>query len=189
MASPARVAAAVLAACALASTVMAPARAEPTPPGAQPPASSYLPTAPTPAPPRPVALPPQVEDAGGFTPEMAKAWDAAVKAAKAEGVTLTLTSGHRPRADQEELWADGLRKYGTAAEARKWVAVPWESAHVRGLAVDAGPNPATMAWLEAHQDQFGLCRRFSNEPWHFELKRPEWPTCPALLPSAATTMA
>lgn len=169
----------------VAVAVGTPAAAEPTPSAA---VASYLPAPPAVGPVAAAPLPPQVEDAGDLTPAMADAWNRAVAGAKAEGVVLTMTSGYRSGADQQELWVDGLRKYGTEAEARKWVAVPWESAHVRGIAVDAGPNRDSMAWLEKNQDRFGLCRRFDNEPWHFELRRPEWPTCPPMVVSAATTL-
>ena len=45
---------------------------------------------------------------------------------------------------------------------------PARSAHVRGQAVDVGPK-AGAAWLEEHGVRFGLCRRYDNEYWHFEL--------------------
>jgi hypothetical protein len=42
---------------------------------------------------------------------------------------------------------------------------------VSGDAVDIGPSGAA-AWLSAHGAEYGLCRIYGNEPWHFEL-RPE----------------
>jgi hypothetical protein len=40
---------------------------------------------------------------------------------------------------------------------------------VSGGAVDIGPSDAT-AWLSEHGAKFGLCRIYSNEPWHYELR-------------------
>jgi zinc D-Ala-D-Ala carboxypeptidase len=42
---------------------------------------------------------------------------------------------------------------------------------VSGHAVDIGPTGAA-GWLSEHGAEFGLCRIYGNEPWHFEL-RPE----------------
>ncbi len=38
-----------------------------------------------------------------------------------------------------------------------------------GDAVDLGPAKAA-SWLAAHGDDYGLCRTYDNEPWHFELR-------------------
>ena len=62
-------------------------------------------------------------------------------------------------------------KYGSEAEAARWVATPDTSAHVSGDAVDIGPADAT-AWLSEHGAAYGLCQIYGNEPWHYEL-RPE----------------
>lgn len=43
--------------------------------------------------------------------------------------------------------------------------------HVSGEAVDVGGWDA-MEWLARRGAEFGLCRVYANEPWHFEL-RPE----------------
>jgi D-alanyl-D-alanine carboxypeptidase len=51
------------------------------------------------------------------------------------------------------------------------VATPDTSAHVSGDAVDIGPSAAA-AWLSEHGAEYGLCRIYGNEPWHYEL-RPE----------------
>jgi hypothetical protein len=42
---------------------------------------------------------------------------------------------------------------------------------VSGDAVDIGPSRAA-AWLAKHGAEYGLCRIYRNEPWHYEL-RPE----------------
>ena len=71
----------------------------------------------------------------------------------------------------EHLLQDAVSKYGSEAEAARWVATPNTSAHVSGDAVDIGPFDAT-AWLSEHGAKYGLCQIYSNEPWHYEL-RPE----------------
>ncbi|MGL5405437.1 MAG: D-alanyl-D-alanine carboxypeptidase family protein [Propionibacteriaceae bacterium] len=149
----------------------------------------YVPKAPALPPATPFALPPQIDDAGDMTLELKAAWAKADAAAKAAGVELTLTTSYRTREWQEQAFAEATITYGSAEAARQWVALPWETAHVRGLAIDVGPSKESMAWLEANQTEFGLCRRYLNEEWHFEVLRAEWNgICPAMLPTAASYM-
>jgi D-alanyl-D-alanine carboxypeptidase len=88
-----------------------------------------------------------------------------------DGVEFVVDSGWRSPAYQEQLLHDAVLKYGSEAEAARWVATPSTSAHVSGDAVDIGPSGAA-AWLSEHGAQYGLCQIYGNEPWHFEL-RPE----------------
>jgi LAS superfamily LD-carboxypeptidase LdcB len=99
-----------------------------------------------------------------------------------DGVELVVDSGWRSPAYQERLLREAIQKYGSRAEAARWVATPGTSAHVSGDAVDIGPSDAA-AWLSAHGTAYGLCRIYGNEPWHFEL-RPEAGVrgCPAMYP-------
>jgi hypothetical protein len=87
------------------------------------------------------------------------------------GVEFYVDSGWRSLEYQERLLRDAISKYGSEEEATRWVATPNTSAHVSGDAVDIGPFDAT-AWLSEHGAKYGLCRVYSNEPWHYEL-RPE----------------
>jgi zinc D-Ala-D-Ala carboxypeptidase len=84
------------------------------------------------------------------------------------GVELVVDSGWRSKAYQEQLLRQAIAKYGSKAEAARWVATPNTSAHVSGDAIDVGPSGA--AWLSAHGAAYGLCRTYANEPWHFELR-------------------
>ncbi|WP_207781983.1 M15 family metallopeptidase [Phytoactinopolyspora limicola] len=118
-------------------------------------------------------------DPGGLTPEMAARIDEASFAAANEGVELTVTSGWRSYAHQEELYAKAVRDHGSEAAARQWVLPPDQSMHVRGLAVDVGP-PEGAAWLDENGWRFGLCRRYENEPWHFEPTTSPGGSCPAM---------
>ncbi len=93
------------------------------------------------------------------------------RAATDAGVEFLVDSGWRSPAYQEHLLQEAVAKYGSEAEAARWVATPETSAHVSGDAVDIGPSDAA-AWLSEHGAAYGLCRIYANEPWHYEL-RPE----------------
>jgi zinc D-Ala-D-Ala carboxypeptidase len=88
-----------------------------------------------------------------------------------DGVEFVVDSGWRSPAYQEQLLHEAVLKYGSEAEAARWVATPSTSAHVSGDAVDIGPSGAA-AWLSEHGAEYGLCQIYRNEPWHYEL-RPE----------------
>lgn len=102
-------------------------------------------------------------------PDLLQALQAASSAAADDGITLQVTSGWRSSAYQRELLRDAVWKYGSEAEAARWVATPETSSHVSGDAVDVGPTDA-MYWLGQHGAHFGLCQVYGNEPWHFELR-------------------
>jgi D-alanyl-D-alanine carboxypeptidase len=93
---------------------------------------------------------------------------AAVDAA-GDGVELGVDSGWRSPAYQEHLLREAVAKYGSEAEATRWVATPTTSAHVSGDAVDIGPSSAA-TWLSEHGAAYGLCQIYANEPWHYELR-------------------
>jgi hypothetical protein len=117
----------------------------------------------------PVAVAPTGSgNVGRLSADMRRAVARALRAAEQDGVELRVTSGWRSREHQAQLYADAIDKYGSADRARRWVLPPDESAHVRGEAVDVGPV-AGARWLDANGVRFGLCRRYANEPWHFEL--------------------
>ena len=104
----------------------------------------------------------------------------AATAAAGDGVEFYVDSGWRSPAYQERLLREAISKYGSEAEATRWVATPNTSAHVKGNAVDIGPSGAA-AWLSEHGAAYGLCQIYGNEPWHYEL-RPEavHHGCPAM---------
>jgi hypothetical protein len=93
---------------------------------------------------------------------------AATDAAR-DGVELLVDSGWRSPEYQEQLFRQAVLKYGSEAQAARWVATPSTSAHVSGDAVDIGPSGAA-AWLSAHGAAYGLCQIYANEPWHYELR-------------------
>lgn len=102
---------------------------------------------------------------------------AMMQAAEAEGIDLKITSAYRSPELQAKLYEDALKKYGSAAAARKWVAPPGNSMHNKGMAVDfAGSNGGLLRdansreakWLKANAERFGLAVPLSNEPWQVE---------------------
>jgi zinc D-Ala-D-Ala carboxypeptidase len=88
-----------------------------------------------------------------------------------DGVKFVVNSGWRSAAYEDQLRREAIAKYGSEAEAARWVATGSTSPHVSGDAVDIGPAHAT-PWLSAHGAAYGLCQIYGNEPWHYEL-RPE----------------
>ena len=93
----------------------------------------------------------------------------AATAAAGAGVRFVVDSGWRSAAYQQQLFREAVVKYGSEREAARWVATPGTSAHVSGDAIDIGPVAAT-AWLAEHGAEYGLCRVYANEPWHYELR-------------------
>ncbi|TDU89060.1 D-alanyl-D-alanine carboxypeptidase-like protein [Kribbella voronezhensis] len=120
----------------------------------------------------------------GLTPRMRSRLRKATAAAKADGITISITSARRSVAKQNQLLKAAIAKYGSYREAIRWVLPPDKSAHVKGKAVDIGPRSA-MTWLEKNGWRYGLCRRYDNEPWHFEALTTPGKHCPALQVSGA----
>src|SRR5436309_2059350 len=104
-------------------------------------------------------------------------------AAEADGIPgnlLTVVSGYRSVASQQQLWATALARYGTPEAARKWVAPPGGSPHHTGRAIDlylgtrndsaniaALRSAAPYQWLVCNAARFGFTP-YSAEPWHWE---------------------
>ena len=113
----------------------------------------------------------EVPGVANLDPALLGALRRAAADAAADGVEFVVNSGWRSPAYQEQLLREAIAKYGSEAEAARWVATADTSAHVSGDAVDIGPAGAT-AWLSEHGAAYGLCQIYGNEPWHYEL-RPE----------------
>lgn len=85
-------------------------------------------------------------------------------------VKIGINSGYRSPETQERLWKEALAKYGSEAEARKWVAPPGKSQHNHGNAADLKYlSPAAQDWVHQNAGNYGLAFPLSNEPWHVEL--------------------
>jgi hypothetical protein len=113
----------------------------------------------------------EIPGVANLDPDLLGALRQAATDAADDGVEFSVDSGRRSPEYQERLLHEAVSKYGSEAEAARWVATPDTSAHVSGDAVDIGPSAAT-AWLSEHGAEYGLCRTYGNEPWHYEL-RPE----------------
>jgi hypothetical protein len=113
----------------------------------------------------------EVPGVANLDPAVLGALRRAATDAAGDGVEFSVDSGWRSLEYQERLLDQAIAKYGSEAEATRWVATPNTSAHVSGDAVDIGPSAATR-WLAARGAAYGLCRIYGNEPWHYEL-RPE----------------
>lgn len=150
--------------------------------------AASTPNPPTPTPPADQAAhAPTGPDVGteGLTAPMVRAVTRARTAAAADGVTIDVVSGRRTAAAQQQEFDKAVAKYGSAEAASRWVLPPDKSAHVTGEAVDIGPYAAAQ-WLEKNGVKFGLCRRYQNEYWHFELLAPaKGQPCPAMEPDAS----
>lgn len=85
-------------------------------------------------------------------------------------VKVGITSGYRSPEVQQRLWEEALVKYGSEAEARKWVAPPGKSQHNHGNAADLEfMSPAAQEWVHQNAERYGLAFPLSNEAWHLEM--------------------
>ncbi|GAA2674764.1 D-alanyl-D-alanine carboxypeptidase family protein [Actinoplanes palleronii] len=108
------------------------------------------------------------ESLHGLDPAARAAFEAArTRALWTYGELLGLTSGHRDRQVQAELFHAEVRRCGSVTEARRWALPPDESRHVAGTAMDVRPTEGAR-WLERHGALHSLYRVYDNEWWHFE---------------------
>lgn len=113
-------------------------------------------------------------------PALRDAMQDAATAAIDDGFEFVVTSGWRSERYQQSLFDQAVRDYGSAEEARKWVAPAGTSSHVSGHAVDIGFTDAN-SWLSQHGTDYGLCQTYANEMWHFELATAPGGECPPQL--------
>ncbi|GAB3076329.1 MULTISPECIES: D-alanyl-D-alanine carboxypeptidase family protein [unclassified Phycicoccus] len=135
-----------------------------------------------PAPTKSIALSAPVPGTTNMQPAAAKAFTSAFAGARAAGLSPQIKSAWRSERYQQVLFDRAVTKYGSRAEATKWVLPPLASAHVKGYAVDVRPENVA-AWLEEHGAEYGVCRAYDNEWWHFEYVATN--VCPARKPNAA----
>lgn len=89
---------------------------------------------------------------------------------------LGIYSGARSNERQAQLFADAVKRYGSEAAARKWVAPPGKSNHNHGNAADLSYNGASLKdapvevvkWLHDNAQAYGLKFPLRNENWHIE---------------------
>ncbi|GAA1588861.1 hypothetical protein GCM10009789_48140 [Kribbella sancticallisti] len=117
------------------------------------------------------------EDINGLSSKLRTRLKKAISAARADGVRISITSARRSEAKQRRLLQEAIERYGSYEAATRWVLPPEQSAHVLGKAVDIGPQ-AAMTWLNKNGWRYGICRRYDNEPWHFEALTTPGKKCP-----------
>ncbi|MCZ8547168.1 D-alanyl-D-alanine carboxypeptidase family protein [Mesorhizobium qingshengii] len=91
---------------------------------------------------------------------------------------LGIYSGYRSPERQAELFSAAVKKYGSVAAARKWVAPPGRSQHGEGRAVDLAYNGTSLShapqevvdWVHQNAGKYGLYFPMKYEPWHIEPK-------------------
>jgi zinc D-Ala-D-Ala carboxypeptidase len=126
----------------------------------------------------------EIPGVANLDPDLLGALRQAATDAADDGIEFFVDSGWRSPEYQNQLLRDAVSEYGSEEEAARWVATAKTSAHVSGDAVDIGPDDGA-AWLSEHGAEYGLCRIYGNEPWHYEL-RPEAIDhgCPAMYADA-----
>lgn len=97
----------------------------------------------------------------GFTPAFQRSLDRLLK-----DTGLTVNSGYRSPERQAVLFAAAVKKYGSEAAARKWVAPPGKSKHNHGVAADLGGDLSVLN--DEFLRKYGLWRPMDYEPWHLE---------------------
>lgn len=130
----------------------------------------------------------QVSRAGHrLAAEAAAALEGMARAARADGITLVVSSAYRPFAYQEKVYARIVAELGQEAADRE-SARPGTSQHQTGYAVDFGSIDDSFAltrasaWLEANASRFGWSLSFPKgyeavtgyrwESWHYRYVGP-----------------
>jgi hypothetical protein len=127
------------------------------------------------------------EEPDGLRADVLAAWERLAAAADEAGVHLCVQDGKRSRAQQQAEFDEAVEKFGTRELAARYVLPPEKSMHVKGSAVDVQPL-SSAGWVEENGAALGWCRRYENEPWHFEYDAGYASGgCPALRPSATGT--
>lgn len=119
---------------------------------------------------------------------IAEALTSFAEGARAEGLSVYLSSGYRPYSEQQYLYQTKIGQVGSAEEAAKIVTPPGTSEHQTGLCCDITDiyrnpkttdleNTETFQWLLAHCQDYGFILRYPEdkqditqvmyEPWHF----------------------
>lgn len=121
-----------------------------------------------------LVVPDRTEDIDGLDGSFVNNLAALMEDAPFDG--LGVLSGARSVERQQVLWDEAVAKYGSEAEARKWVAPPGRSQHNHGQAVDVSYNgkslkqapPEVIEWVHANAGKYGMTFPMEWENWHIE---------------------
>lgn len=88
--------------------------------------------------------------------------------AQAAGYGLKVGSTLRTRAEQQALYDEAMRKYGSNTVPGHQVAKPGNSRHESGLATDLEGTKQAKAWAAANASRYGIRFAVKGEDWHAE---------------------
>ena len=92
--------------------------------------------------------------------------------AKSKGIRVDVFSSYRSVEHQRDLFNKAVKKYGSVAKARKWVAPPGKSRHNAGQAIDVhmyrNGKKISQKEFDGIIAQVGMYRPMSWEGWHIE---------------------
>ncbi len=124
---------------------------------------------------------PEGYEPGGLLPQVQRAFNDMVAAAKEDGVSLWIVSGYRSYETQRKLYNNYVATYGKAS-ADTYSARPGHSEHQTGLAFDVNTisysfgTTSTGKWLQQNGATYGFIIRYPEgkqsitgyiyEPWH-----------------------
>ena len=107
-----------------------------------------------------------------LTSEAEKGLREVMAIAESKGIRVEVFSSYRSKSYQNTLFQRAIRKYGSAAKARKWVAPPGKSRHNYGQAIDLNMYRNGRKIPQREFDriiaQAGMYRPMSYETWHIE---------------------
>lgn len=107
-----------------------------------------------------------------LTPVAAQGLSRIYELAKARGIDVRVNSSYRSVEEQTRLWREALSKYGSAEEARRWVAPPGRSRHNSGGAIDMNlmrnGQKIPQSEFDALIREAGMYRPMAWEGWHVE---------------------
>lgn len=92
--------------------------------------------------------------------------------ARSKGIRVDVFSSYRSVEHQRDLFNKAVKKYGSVAKARKWVAPPGKSRHNAGQAIDVhmyrNGKKISQKEFDGIIAQAGMYRPMSWEGWHIE---------------------
>lgn len=137
--------------------------------------------APKPRPQLPTQYPAGINDTGlkdkygrkiSLTGEAERGLREVLELAKSKGIRVDVFSSYRSVEHQRDLFNKAIKKYGSVAKARKWVAPPGSSRHNVGQAIDVhmyrNGKKISQKEFDGLIAKAGMYRPMSWEGWHIE---------------------